>query len=155
MAGGKVVVQAVEKIVAPIIDGLGIELVEVEYVKEGPSWYLRLYIDKPGGITIDDCQLVNDSVSDAIDAADPIKNAYVFEVSSPGLDRPLRTDRDFEKYKGELVEVSLYKAENGASKYEGNLVGRIDGKVIIEDSKGEAIDFDEALVSTVKRVIQF
>lgn len=154
MAGGKVV-QTVEKIVAPIVESLGLELVEVEYVKEGPSWYLRLYIDKPGGITIDDCQLVNDSVSDAIDAADPIQGAYIFEVSSPGLDRPLKTDRDFEKYKGELVEVGLYRAEKGANKYEGSLVGRIDGKVVIEDAKGETLEFDTALVSTVKRVIQF
>ena len=154
MAGGKVV-QAVEKIVAPIIEGLGIELVEVEYVKEGPNWYLRLYIDKPGGISIDDCQVVNDSVSDAIEAEDPIQGAYIFEVSSPGLDRPLKTDRDFEKYKGELVEVSLYKAEKGASKYEGALVGKQDGKIIIEDAKGQPISFEESLVALVKRVIQF
>jgi ribosome maturation factor RimP len=154
MAGGKVV-QAVEKIVAPIIEGLGIELVEVEYVKEGPNWYLRLYIDKPGGISIDDCQMVNDSVSDAIDAEDPIQGAYIFEVSSPGLDRPLKTDRDFEKYKGELVEISLYKAENGASKYEGTLVGKQEGKIIIEDAKGLPITFEESLVALVKRVIQF
>jgi len=154
MAGGKVV-QTVEKIVAPIIESLGLELVEVEYVKEGPSWYLRLYIDKPGGITIDDCQLVNDSVSDAIDEADPIQGAYIFEVSSPGLDRPLKTDRDFEKYKGELVEVSLYKAEKGAAKHEGNLVGREAGKVIIVNAQGETLEFDGAIVSTVKRVIQF
>ena len=154
MAGGKVV-QAVERIVAPIIEGLGIELVEVEYVKEGPNWYLRLYIDKPGGISIDDCQVVNDNVSDAIDSEDPIQGAYIFEVSSPGLDRPLKTDRDFEKYKGELVEVSLYKAEKGASKYEGALVGKQDGKIIIEDAKGQPIMFEESLVALVKRVIQF
>ncbi len=154
MAGGKVV-QAVEKIVAPIVEALGIELVEVEYVKEGPNWYLRLYIDKPGGITIDDCQLVNDSVGDAIDAEDPIKGAYIFEVSSPGLDRPLKTDRDFEKYKGEVVDVALYKAENGASAYQGKLVGRVDGKIVIEDGAGKTQEFDEAAVAVVKRAILF
>ena len=149
-------VTAVENIAAPIVEDLGMELIEVEYVKEGPSWYLRLYIDKRGGISIDDCQVVSEHVGEAIDAADPITGAYIFEVSSPGLDRPLKTGRDFKRYEGELVEISLYAPVNGSKNYEGILKGLQDGCIVIEDaSSGEELRFEEKAVALTKRAIRF
>ena len=84
-------------------------LVDVEFLKEGANWYLRVYIDKPGGIAIDDCQAVSEQLSDKLDEVDPIKQSYILEVSSPGLERPLKKDSDFERFKGEQVEVKLFQ----------------------------------------------
>ena len=112
MADGKIVAAVREAVEKPVAD-LGYELVDVEFVKEGPNKYLRLYIDKEGGITIDDCVAVNDVTDPIIDRLDPIDEAYIFEVSSPGLDRPLKTDRDFERNRGKKVDVSLFKAVDG------------------------------------------
>ena len=101
------IADTVRAIAEPVIEKLnaGIELIEVEYVKEGADWYLRLYIDKEGGVTLDDCQLVSEALNDILDETDPVKGKYIFEVSSPGIDRPLKTDRDFERYRGTDVEV--------------------------------------------------
>ena len=149
-------VTAVENIATPIVEALGLELIEVEYVKEGPSWYLRLYIDKRGGVSIDDCQIVSEQVGEAIDAADPVSGAYIFEVSSPGLDRPLKNESDFRRYEGELVELSLYAPVNGNKNYEGILKGLKDGEIVIEDaSSGEELRFEEKAVALVKRAIRF
>lgn len=157
MAGKSGVAAKVTGLVSGIIAELGYELVDVEYVKEGSKWYLRLYVDKEGGITIDDCQKVHEHVTDVIDAADPIPGPYYFEVSSPGLDRPLKTDRDFERYKGEAVEVSLYAPdEAGVKKYEGILTGKAADILTIEDEKsGEARSFEMNRVALVKRAVRF
>jgi ribosome maturation factor RimP len=87
------------EIALPIVEKYKFELVDVEYLKEGSNWYLRVFIDKEGGITIDDCQLVSEEISDELDKADPIKQSYFLEVSSPGIDRPLKKEKDFEKFK--------------------------------------------------------
>ena len=87
--------QKTEELLEPIISELGFELVDVEYVKEGGTWYLRAYIDKPGGITVDDCEAVSRRFSDILDEKDYIEDSYVFEVSSPGLGRPLKKEKDF------------------------------------------------------------
>ena len=131
------------------------ELVDVEYVKEGPNWYLRIYIDKPGGITIDDCKIVSEEVSDLLDKEDPIPQRYFLEVSSPGLERPLKKDSDFEKFKGELVEVRLFKAINGKKIYIGELIGLIDNKIVITLDSEETIEFEKEKVSLVRRSIIF
>ena len=128
---------------------------DVEYVKEGPNWYLRIYIDKPGGITIDDCKIVSEEVSDLLDKEDPIPQRYFLEVSSPGLERPLKKDSDFEKFKGELVEVRLFKAINGKKIYIGELIGLIDNKIVITLDSGETIEFEKEKVSLVRRSIIF
>ena len=104
--------QTVETYLKPILDEHNFELVDVEYVKEGTNWYLRVFIDKEGGITIDDCELVSRALEKILDKEDPIKNSYILEVSSPGLDRPLKKDSDFEKYKGRIVDIKLYKPFN-------------------------------------------
>lgn len=113
------IADTVRSLAEPVIERLnaGIELLEAEYVKEGSDWYLRLYIDKQGGITLDDCQLVSEALNDLLDEADVIKGKYLFEVSSPGLDRPLKTDRDFERYQGEDVEVHLMRGPTAANFY--------------------------------------
>ena len=148
----------IEDIVAefagPIANNHSFELVDVEFIKEGTNWYLRIYIDKPGGITIDDCKIVSEEVSDILDKKDPIDQSYFLEVSSPGLDRPLKKDSDFEKFKGELVEVKVYKPIDGRKVFEGELIGLIDNKIIIkiDDEKAE---FEKDQVAVVRRVINF
>ena len=92
--------QKTEEILIPIVDELGFELVDVEYVKEGSTWYLRTYIDKPGGITIDDCEVVSRRLSDILDEKDYIDEAYIMEVSSPGLGRPLKKEKDYKRSMG-------------------------------------------------------
>lgn len=149
------IAETVKNIVAPIIDGLNtdIELIDVEYIKEGSEWYLRVYIDKKGGVTLDDCQLINDAITDVIDQEDPIKTPYIFEVSSPGIDRPLKTDRDFERYKGTDVEIHLYAPIDKSKLYIGKLSGKFDNQIVIIDEKGKERSFDSKDVSLIKRTI--
>lgn len=101
-----------EKLLEPIMKETNFELVDVEYVKEGGNFFLRVYIDKPGGITIDDCEHVSRALSDLLDKHDFIPDAYILEVSSPGLGRQLKKDKDFARSIGEEVEIKLYKAIN-------------------------------------------
>ncbi|MEG6568273.1 ribosome maturation factor RimP [Thermoanaerobacterium thermosaccharolyticum] len=141
-------------LVAPAIEKNNFELVDVEYKKEGNNWYLRVYIDKNGGVTLDDCQIISEYLSEKLDEVDPIENSYILEVSSPGIDRPLKTQRDFDKFKGSLVEVSLYQPIDKKKKYEGELVGLINDKVVITDN-GKRKEFDINDISLVKPVIKF
>lgn len=99
-----------EQLILPLVEKNQFELVDVEYVKEGGTWYLRAYIDKEGGITIDDCEVISRELSDLLDREDFIPDAYILEVSSPGLGRQLKKDKDFERNLGKEVEVKLYKA---------------------------------------------
>lgn len=150
----KNVQQEIMELAAPVVEALNYELVDVEFVKEGANWYLRIYIDKPGGISIDDCQAVSEQISDILDEKDPIEQSYYLEVSSPGLERPLKTERDFIKYKGELVEVKVYQPIDGKKIFEGELVGLIDNKIIISDA-GNNIEFEKDKVAIIKRAIKF
>ena len=113
----------IEEIVQPIVDSKNFEIVDIEYVKEAGEYYLRVYLDKEGGIFLSDCELVSRELSEILDQKDPIKDNYFLEVSSPGLDRPLKKDKDFERYKGRDVEIKLYKPMNGSKQFEGELVG--------------------------------
>lgn len=99
-----------EALITPIVDEKGFELVDVEYVKEGSNWYLRAYVDKEGGITINDLESVSRILSDKLDEEDFISDAYILEVSSPGLGRPLKKDKDFDRNMGNEIEVHLYRA---------------------------------------------
>ncbi len=146
--------QDIMELAAPIVEALNYELVDVEFVKEGANWYLRIYIDKPGGISIDDCQAVSEQMSDVLDKKDPIEQSYYLEVSSPGLERPLKTERDYIKYKGELVEVKLFQPIEGKKVFEGELVGLIDDKIVIKDGENN-IEFEKDKVAIVKRAIKF
>ena len=110
-----------EELLEPIVAEAGFELVDVEYVKEAGTWYLRAYIDKPGGITVDDCEAVSRKFSDILDEKDYIEDSYIFEVSSPGLGRPLKKEKDFQRSLGEDVEIRTYRPIEGQKEFEGAL----------------------------------
>ncbi len=145
----------VSELTLPIIEQNNYELVDVEFVKEGSNWYLRVYIDKPGGITIDDCQIVSEGLSDQLDEKDPIPQSYFLEVSSPGLERPLKKDKDFIKYKGETVEVKTFQPMNGRKIFEGELIGLVDNKIVIRQNENDVIEFERDKVASVKRALKF
>lgn len=147
--------ELVTEIVLPITEKHKFELVDVEYIKEGPYWYLKIYIDKPGGITIDDCQLISEEIDPILDKKNFIEQSYFLEVSSPGLERPLKKDKDFEKFKGEPVEVKLFAPIDGKKVFEGELVGLIDNKIVIKKDTAETVEFDRDKVSSVRRIIKF
>lgn len=105
----------------PIIEGMGLELVDVEYVKEGKNWFLRVFIDSPSGIDIDTCAQVSEQLSEVLDSQDPIKDAYFLEVSSPGAERPLKTISDYHKSIGKAIRVTTYEPINGEKAFEGIL----------------------------------
>ena len=142
------------ELVQPIVDRLSYELVDVEFLKEGANWYLRVYIDKPGGIAIEDCQIVSEELSDRLDETDPIKQSYILEVSSPGLERPLKKDVDFERFRGEPVEVKLFQPVNGKKIFEGDLLG-LEGSFINIKQGSEVLKFDRADVAVIRRVVRF
>lgn len=147
--------ELVAEMALPITEKHGYELVDVEFVKEGAHWYLRLYIDKPEGVGLDDCQAVSEEIGKELDRVDPIEQSYFLEVSSPGLERPLKKERDFVKYAGELVEVKTYQPVNGAKLFEGELVGLVNNAIVITDKNGEKLEFEKDKVASVKRVIKF
>lgn len=110
-----------EQLLQPIMEKNQFELVDVEYVKEGSNWYLRAYIDKPGGIAVDDCEIVSRALGDLLDEKDFIPDAYILEVSSPGLGRPLKKEKDFARSLGEEVEVRTYRAIDKQKEFVGLL----------------------------------
>ena len=110
-----------EDLILPIIEENKFELVDIEFVKEGPNWYLRVFIDKDEGITIDDCELVSKAFEKKLDEEDIIKQAYILEVSSPGIDRPLKKDKDFKRCIGKLIDIKLYKPFEGRKEFQGTL----------------------------------
>ena len=114
--------QRVEELVKGVVEALGFELCDVEFQKEYGSWVLTLYIDRPEGVTIDDCERVSKAVDPVLDEADPIEQAYVLSVSSLGLDRPLKKDADFVRNLGKRVEVKLYSPLDGKKEFVGELV---------------------------------
>ena len=130
-------------------------MVDVEYVKEGNNWYLRAYVDKPGGITINDLESVSRQLSDLLDEKDFISVSYILEVSSPGLGRPLKKERDFDRSIGEEVEVHLYRSLNGNKQYVGLLKSYDKDTITIETEEGSEINLDRVNVSLVKLTIDF
>lgn len=151
----------VTELVLPIVEKNSFELVDVEFVKEGANWFLRVYIDKEGGITLDDCQIVSEELSVLLDEKDPINRRYFLEVSSPGIERPLKKDRDFERFKGSLVKVKTFNAIDGKKSFEGELVGLIDNKIVIKTDTGRTDDdksvmeFDRDKVAMVRKTFKF
>lgn len=123
------VTDVVEELVSPIINELGLELVEIEYVKEGKSWFLRVYIDNDNGVDIEDCGVVSERLSEKLDEVDPIPHNYFLEVSSPGAERPLKKDKDFQKAIGKNVFIKTYEPIDGEKTFEGKLL-EFDGEQI-------------------------
>ncbi|MDR7869941.1 MAG: ribosome maturation factor RimP [Tissierellaceae bacterium] len=138
-----------------IAEELNFELVDLEYIKEFGSYFLRIYIDKLGGISTDDCEKMSARLSEALDEEDPIKEAYFLEVSSPGLDRPLKTDKDLKRNLDKDVEIKLYKPLNNKKNYEGSLKDFNDEEIIIEDNQGNIISLPREVVSIIRLAIKF
>ena len=124
--------QKAEEMILPIVEANGFELVDVEYVKEGGNWYLRAYIDKEGGITVDDCENVSRAFSDRLDEDDFIEDAYILEVSSPGLGRPLKKEKDYRRSMGKELEIRTYRAVDRCREFYGVLTAYDDDSVTIE-----------------------
>lgn len=152
MAKGSNTEQKVLPYLEPIAAENAVELVDLEFVKEGANWYLRVYIDKEGGVTIDDCEAVSRALEAKLDADDPIEQAYILEVSSPGIDRPLKKDADFVKYQGETVDVKLYKAKDGRKQFQGKLLGLAEDVLSIEEA-GETLAFERKDVASVRLAV--
>lgn len=142
--------QMTEELVTPIIEKYNYELVDVEWVKEGSNWYLRLYIDKEGGITVDDCEVVNREFGEILDEKDYISENYIFEVSSPGLDRPLKKEKDFARSIGKDVEVRLYKPINKTKEYVGILDSYDKDTVTLDFDNGEKMTFERSAIALIR-----
>jgi len=148
------VTDTVAALATPVVEAAGCSLWDVEYVKEAGQWFLRLYIDKEGGISIEDCEAVSRPMSDLLDEADPIEGSYVFEVSSAGADRVLKTPEHFEQFMGTEVEVKLYRPREGRKEFVGLLKSYADGDVSI-DINGENAEFTKKEIALVRLYPRF
>lgn len=128
------IVDIVEKLALPIVNELNLELVDIEYVKEGKNWYLRVFIDKEDGVDIEECGLVSEKLSEKLDEIDPIPHNYFLEVSSPGAERPLKKEKDFERAVGKNVYIKTYEPIEGEKVFEGILT-KYDGEVLTIEVK--------------------
>ncbi|MGG7618889.1 ribosome maturation factor RimP [Robertmurraya sp. GLU-23] len=126
------VIEVVEQIVEPIVNDLNLELVDIEYVKEGKSWFLRIFIDKEQGIDIEECGMVSEKLSEKLDELDPIPYNYFLEVSSPGAERPLKKQKDYEKAVGKNVHIKTYEPIDGEKTFEGVLTNFTGDTVTVE-----------------------
>lgn len=147
--------QKTEELLLPIIDEFRFELVDVEYVKEGSNWYLRAYIDKPGGITVDDCEAVSRRLSDLLDEEDFIDDAYILEVSSPGLGRPLKKDKDFARSIGEEVEIRTFRPVDHEREFTGVLKDFDKNRLVIELEDHEIMEFSRDNIALVRLSFDF
>ena len=154
MSKKEVYEQKTEEILNPIVEKHGFDLWDVEYVKEGGNWYLRAYIDKPGGIMVDDCEVVSRELSDILDEKDFIDEAYILEVSSPGLGRPLKKEKDFARSIGKLVEIRTYRPIEKQKEFCGELTAYDNNSVTI-DEEGTPRTFDKKDIALVRLAIDF
>lgn len=144
------VTDAVAALALPIVEGAGCTLWDVEYVKEAGEWFLRVYIDREGGVDIDCCEAVSRPLSDALDEADPIQGGYTFEVSSAGLDRALKKPEHFEKCMGRTVDLKLYRPVDGGKERTGTLTGYENGAVSVD-----GVRFEKKDVAQVRLHVEF
>ena len=147
--------QKTEQLLLPIIEKNIFVLVDVEYVKEAGNWYLRAYIDKPGGITVDDCEIVNRELGDLLDRDDFIDDSYILEVSSPGLGRPLKKERDFVRSEGEEVEIRTYRMVEKQKEFRGLLKAWDKDTVTIEQEDGQERVFDRDNIALIRLAFDF
>lgn len=144
-----------EQLLEPILKENNFELYDVEFVKEAGTFYLRAFIDKEGGININDCELVSRRLSDLLDEKDFIPDAYILEVSSPGLGRALKKDKHFEKSIGEEVEVKLFKAIDKQKEFTGYLESFNDEVIVISDEQEKETEFERSNIASVRLVVHF
>ena len=146
----------VEDCITPIVEGFGLELVEVAFEKKHDGMNLTIYIDKKGGVTLEDCETVHRAIDEPLDQLDPTSGAsYTLNVSSPGLDRELKTDKDFNRNIGEVLEVSLFKKLFTSKKYVGELLSFDEDKIILQDKKGKQVEIMRNLISKATKYIEF
>lgn len=143
----------VEKLALEMLAGTEIELVDVEYVKER-DWYLRVYLDKAGGIEIEDCQWLSEQLEEKLDQLDPIKDSYYLEVSSPGLDRALKKEKDFVRHTGEMIEISTYTPIDGKKSIVGKLTGLVESHIQLEVD-GETLSIPRDKAAQVRLHLEF
>ena len=155
MSKREVYEQKTEEILLPILEKHGFELWDVEYVKEGSNWYLRAYVDKPGGIMVDDCEVVSRELSDILDEKDFIDEAYILEISSPGLGRPLKKDKHLQKSIGEEVEIRTFRPINHEKQFTG-ILKRFDAdNIVIEDEEETELTFARADIALIRLAFDF
>mgnify|MGYP004446998431 FL=1 len=147
-----------EELVLPIVEENGFELVDIEYVKEGSNYYLRVYADKPGGITIDDCVLISRELNPKLDAYEKkFKDAYILEVSSPGLLRPLKKDKDFARNLGKMVEIRLFKplADSKTKEFEAELKEFDDKNITVIMEDDEEVQIERSNLALIRLAFEF
>ncbi len=144
-----------EELITPILDRMNFELVDVEYVKEGGTWYLRAYIDKEGGITVNDCEAVAREMNEILDREDFVEDSYVFEVSSPGLGRPLKKEKDYIRSMGEEVEIRTYRAINREKEFYGILSAYDENTVTIKTEDGTEMTFEKSDIALIRLAFDF
>ena len=154
MSKGRTIETRTEEVLAPIAEANGVEIYDVEYVKEGSDWYLRAYIDKPEGVNILDCENVSRALSDKLDEEDFIDDAYILEVSSPGLGRTLKKDKHLEKSLGEEVELRLYKPKDKQKEFAGILKAFDENSVTIETQEEEKV-FARSVIALIRLAFDF
>ena len=145
----------VEAYLLPLMEENNFELVDVEYVKEAGTWYLRAYIDKEGGIGVDDCEVISRKLSDWLDKEDFIDDSYILEVSSPGLGRPLKKEKDYKRSIGREVEVRLYKAIDRQKEFTGTLNAYDDKTVTLTMEDGSEAVFEKADIALIRLALDF
>lgn len=156
----KKITELIEEFSGQFLEENGLELYHCEFVKEGKDWFLRVCIDKANGgaedyVSTDDCELVSRFLSQKLDEEDPIAQNYYLEVSSPGMDRILYKEKDFAKFTGQLVDVSLYKGIDGKKTFSGKLVGLAEGQVVITDEKDNELRFPAEQVANTRLAVVF
>ena len=144
-----------EELITPILDRMNFELVDVEYVKEGGTWYLRAYIDKEGGITVNDCEAVAREMNEILDREDFVEDSYVFEVSSPGLGKPLKKEKDYIRSMGKEVEIRTYRAINREKEFYGILSAYDENTVTIKTEDGTEMTFEKSDIALIRLAFDF
>lgn len=144
-----------EELITPILERMQFELVDVEYVKEGATWYLRAYIDKEGGITVNDCEAVAREMNEILDREDYIEDSYVFEVSSPGLGRPLKKEKDYTRSMGKKLEIRTYRAIDKKKEFYGILTSYDEKTVTIETEDGSELTLEKADIALIRLAFDF
>ena len=148
------VTEQVAQFAEPVVQSHGCTLWDVEYVREGGEWFLRLYIDKEGGVDIDDCENVSRAVDPVLDEKDPIPESYRFEVCSAGLERQLKRPSDFERFMGEPILLKTYQPKNGTKEFPGVLAGYDNGAVTV-DMNGTPLTFEKTEIALVRLRVEF
>lgn len=151
----KEILKDLRQMAQAIANELEFELVDLEYIKEFGNYFLRVYIDKIGGVSTEDCEKMSKILSSQLDEKDPIEESYYLEVSSPGLDRPLKTDKDLKRNLEKDVEIKLYKPLDNKKKYEGRLVDFNENDIIIQNNQGDKITLPKEVVANVRLSIKF